>query len=384
MCQEDRLIEIVDFIYEAVLDPELWPSILSKLANVMDATQIAMATLDRRDQSFASIAPRTDPDLVTSYRQYWAFHNPLWTGTTNLPVGEVFTLDSLMPRGDFAKTEIFNEWWAPAEYGFAMLGANLLVEKDLSALICVVNAPKKDDLDPMQDHVFRTVLRHIDRAIRIHRRLWNLDLARATAIGNFDKMPDAVFLVDAASRVLFHNRTAKEMLDGGGEIVVTRGCLGTKDNNSEILQQLIASCGQKFILVSLNGRGGEFTIMRGQHRAPLRIAVTPLRANGSIPEVPWLGLRAPVAVVTVTDPDLGRRRLEQHLREQYGLTPAESSLASEISRGDGRKAAAQRRGIAVSTARAQLSSIFDKTGTRRQAELVRLLQDFTVRRDDPR
>lgn len=382
MCQEDRLIEIIDFIYEAVLDPELWPSVLSKLADVMSATQVAMATLDQREQSFASIAPRTDPDWVASYRQYWAFHNPLWTETTSLPIGEIFTLDSLMARGDFAKTPIFNEWWAPAEYGFAMLGANLLVEKDLSALICVVNGPNKDELDPIQEHVFKTVLRHIDRAVRIHRRLWNLDLARAASIGQFDKMPDAVFLVDAAARVLFHNRAAKDLIDGSREIIIERDFLGTRDDCG-ILQRLIATCSPKPVLLPPGGRGGEFTIMRDQRKAPLRIAVTPLRAKGSIPEVPWLGLHAPVAVVTMTDPDLGRRRLEQHLRDQYGLTPAESGLVAEISRGDGRKAAAQRRGIAVSTARAQLTSIFDKTGTRRQAELVRLLQDFTMRRDGP-
>jgi DNA-binding CsgD family transcriptional regulator len=44
-------------------------------------------------------------------------------------------------------------------------------------------------------------------------------------------------------------------------------------------------------------------------------------------------------------------------------------------KGDGIAAAARRRGISAATAKTNLSSIFEKTGTHRQAELIRLLLD---------
>jgi DNA-binding CsgD family transcriptional regulator len=44
-------------------------------------------------------------------------------------------------------------------------------------------------------------------------------------------------------------------------------------------------------------------------------------------------------------------------------------------KGDGRSAAGRRHGVSTATARTHLSSIFEKTGTRRQAELIRLLLD---------
>lgn len=379
---EDALLDLIDLTYEAVLDADLWPLVLTKLADVMGASQIAMATLDRRAQTFGSIAPRTDPDRIASYQEYWAFHNPLWTQTTTLPVGEIFTLDKLMARGDFAKTPIFNEWWRPAEYGLAMLGANLVVEKDVSALICAVDAPQRDGLGDQQARIFKSALRHIDRAVRIQRRLWMLDLDRDSAVDQFETLPEAIFLVDAGARIQFANGVAKELLDGGGEFVLQGGCLGLR-GGAGTLHGLIASCAPRSGLLSgsgfLAGPGGEFAITRGPRKPALRVLVAPLRSKGRIPDVPWLGLRAPVAIVTVTDPESDRRRLELQLRETFGLTPAESGLATEIVKGDGRKAAAQRRGIAVSTARAQLSSIFDKTGTHRQAELVRLLHDVAAR-----
>ena len=57
----------------------------------------------------------------------------------------------------------------------------------------------------------------------------------------------------------------------------------------------------------------------------------------------------------------------------FGFTPAEAVFALEIIKGDGRQATADRLGITVGTARSHLSRIFDKTGVRHQAELVRLL-----------
>ena len=86
---------------------------------------------------------------------------------------------------------------------------------------------------------------------------------------------------------------------------------------------------------------------------------------------------ASVAVVTANDPEFDRRRLEINLRRRFGLNAAETGLAAEILNGNGRKATARRRGISDATAKTQLASIFEKTGTHRQAELVRLLLDAT-------
>jgi DNA-binding CsgD family transcriptional regulator len=105
------------------------------------------------------------------------------------------------------------------------------------------------------------------------------------------------------------------------------------------------------------------------------VTVTPLRSKARLADVPWIGVGTPVAIVTVRDPDIDSRRREANLRHRFGLTIAESKMAAEILKGDGRAAAARRRRISTATAKAHLSSIFEKTGTHRQAELIRLLLD---------
>ena len=174
MSKDDELIDFIDFVYAAVLDGALWPAVLAKLADATGTMQVIIATMDRRTQNFDSISRRTIEELDASYKKYWAFHNPLWAQAAALPSGALFSLDSLMPRQDFAKTAIYNEWWKPADYSLAMLGACLQNDDRLSSVICLVNAPGKDGVTEEQTRIFEKAVRHIARALRIYRQLWTL------------------------------------------------------------------------------------------------------------------------------------------------------------------------------------------------------------------
>ncbi|MGH6864120.1 MAG: hypothetical protein ACRECN_07590 [Methylocella sp.] len=80
----------------------------ARLADAKGALQAIIATMDRRTDAVASIARRSNPDLEASYKDHWAFRNPLWDNAAALPVGQEFSLDTLMPRDDFVKAPVFN------------------------------------------------------------------------------------------------------------------------------------------------------------------------------------------------------------------------------------------------------------------------------------
>ena len=163
MTKEDDLQGMIDLIYEAVLDDTLWAKALIRLADAMGSAQIGILTLDRRARTFDSIAPHTDPVMDAIFKKYWAFHNPLWPRTIARPAGEVFWLDSLIPRKDYVATPFFNEWVRPAGFGIASMGANLLVGNETSTMISVANAPGKDEITGEQTFVFKAALRHMER-----------------------------------------------------------------------------------------------------------------------------------------------------------------------------------------------------------------------------
>lgn len=79
------------------------------------------------------------------------------------------------------------------------------------------------------------------------------------------------------------------------------------------------------------------------------------------------------AVVFITDPDQKPAVQPETLRMLYGLTRAETKLAMVLLDGKSLLEAAELNDVGRETVRSQLKSIFGKTGTQRQSELIGLL-----------
>jgi DNA-binding CsgD family transcriptional regulator len=79
------------------------------------------------------------------------------------------------------------------------------------------------------------------------------------------------------------------------------------------------------------------------------------------------------ALVTVVDPVAAPQWPSSLWCEAFGLTPREGELATLLMTGHSLESAAAMQGTTLHTVRVQLRRIFIKTGTARQAELVRLL-----------
>jgi DNA-binding CsgD family transcriptional regulator len=78
--------------------------------------------------------------------------------------------------------------------------------------------------------------------------------------------------------------------------------------------------------------------------------------------------------VSATHPDLAPAL--DTLARTYGLTAAESRVARALAEVGSTPMIAQALGVTVATVRTHLRSLFEKTGARRQVEIVRLLQGF--------
>lgn len=79
------------------------------------------------------------------------------------------------------------------------------------------------------------------------------------------------------------------------------------------------------------------------------------------------------AALMIVDPDERRAPQEPVLRQVFGFTNAEAEIAAALASGQDIDEIAQARGVRPATIRTQIKSIFAKTNTRRQAELVALL-----------
>lgn len=112
-----------------------------------------------------------------------------------------------------------------------------------------------------------------------------------------------------------------------------------------------------------------WVVLRREGGQPLVLHAIPL--PGSDPA----GSHTLVILVDLQEALSPRR---EALQKIFAFTPAEAGLAAEIAEGRSPDEIAEIRGVAVGTVRKQLASVFTKTGTGRQSELVALLSRASI------
>jgi DNA-binding CsgD family transcriptional regulator len=92
-----------------------------------------------------------------------------------------------------------------------------------------------------------------------------------------------------------------------------------------------------------------------------------------------LRLEGAAALVLVRDPDTAPPAPPRDLlRRMCGLTAAEAEIAGLLGEGLSLREVSERRRVTFETARCQLRAVLEKTGCRRQAELLMLLGSLSA------
>lgn len=110
-------------------------------------------------------------------------------------------------------------------------------------------------------------------------------------------------------------------------------------------------------------------VLRRREGLPLIATMTPLVTAATGP----LG-----ALVLLQDPEATPRPAAAMLRQAFGLTAAETAVAQALVQGTAPRQIAEQRQVSLNTVRTLVARVLGKTGTRRQADLVRLLMPLTL------
>lgn len=357
----------VQRIYDAALTTNAWQPMLESVVDLMGGNHAMLFARDPA-REHASVAKSAGLDE----RAFARFLSPEAAGWIEpsvraVPSGAVVIQSRLVPDRDFERSDFYNDFVRPAGgfHGMAFGHAT----PTLSSFFAVCRRRQAGDFEAKDAAVLETLSPHLAMALRVRQRLDVTDLGAAGAWAAIDQLGTAFMIVDAQSAVVFANEAALHLFhDGRGLRLGHDGLCGTDAAASRTLRRLIASCVQTG---AANGSAAGVVDLPCREQQPLRIAVTPFRPERIGMDTGWRA--RPLALLVVTDPAQERDARKAQLRRRFGLTPAEADVAMEIARGDGRKAAAARLGVADSTARMHLTRIFDKTGVRRQAELVRII-----------
>jgi DNA-binding CsgD family transcriptional regulator len=86
-----------------------------------------------------------------------------------------------------------------------------------------------------------------------------------------------------------------------------------------------------------------------------------------------MGSAGAAACVFITDPDRSPLPAAAHLQHTFGLSAAETRVATALLDGESIERLSDRLCISRNTARTHLRRLFAKTDTTRQADLIRIL-----------
>lgn len=354
-----RLTAAVEAIYEAALEPELWPSALQAIGTLMQARSATLLFTGDGERSRHPIVAfhNVDPENIGTYNREFQGRDPTVSHSLSLPVGAYVSSADICTDGEWRRTDLYHDLVA-RDGGFYLEGSTLIREPGSYAAVGMQRTFDVGPASPREREVFLLLVRHLRRALAIHRRIQTSAESAANLEAAVDRLSTGVVLLDGGGRVRHANGAARRLAAAGdGFRLTAAGVAAATSADHARLAALIASA---LAPVGL-ALGGGTTLRRPSGRAPYEVLVVPLRHPGT------------AAALFVGDPDERRPSRPDLLRALYGLTPAEARLAADLADGLTLEESAERSSTQVATARTHLKRIFAKTRTRRQSELVRLL-----------
>lgn len=358
---EERFSSLLDAIYDCALDPTKWTEVLAIIGRELRAKNGQILSRSDDALEFACAWGSSDEDRRIYMEQY-ASVDPMNTLVWHAPVGEPVTMDRFISRQEMQQTKVYREYLKPRGWDDFVL---IVLEKN-AARVSLVGFTRNQadgpfgagDLDLM-----RRLAPHVRRAVMLGGVL-STTAARAADLDEaFGRMAVPAVLIDSAGYWLQANDAATAMFG------LTESGARSPPHGSAMAAAFAKSFAANLRTIGDSPMPAASLPFRdAQGRAHIA-HVVPLDRQGRP------GGRAPgraAAVVFVQEVGKLAPLPGEVLVKLYGLTPAETRLAALLAQGHGLDTAGDALGIAVTTVRTHLQRLFDKTGTRRQADLVRL------------
>ncbi len=348
MLKFERLVELV---YDAPLTHNGWSVFLDALGTATSTRAVGLKWVSIENQQFRMIDNGLEPDVVRAYGERYSALDS-WSAVPLAHDADVFG-DEMLPRAQLERSEFYQDFCR--HHGL----------EDIHKIMLARTAEQKISIGLMKEarvrdgdaerRLTRRLAPHLRRAIALTDRLATVEDGRDALRDALDLSNAAVFFLGEHGKILFATTAAEKLLARGDGLLVKKGLLhAERPDDDRALGAYLA--GQPEDAVS--------TLVR--------------RSSGLVPYSVFLVARATalpagVSQLAVVTEALVPRTAETVLRHGYALTSAELRVALRVGRGASPKRVAEELDVSWYTVRAQLRTVFAKTGVRRQAELVDLL-----------
>lgn len=362
------LVETTDFnavvsdIYEASLSPAHWDLALTGLVNRFGRARwdVAMLVWERTEPGGGRFIAASGVHEMAraAYVQMFAGRN-LWSVRGHgMPIGSVTHSDHLVDRAEFIESPFYRDFLAMFGMQVALLGS--LDRQSIDHLGLCLPGPPDCDVSRLEEAV-ALLIPHIQRAVRISRRIGEAELAAANSIAALELAPSAVLLLDERLGLVYANPHGRALIETF-HLADVSGQVRFASPLREHLLRLVDPASLQHCHPFRLQRGGLDGL------AAMAMRIDPDRMGG----LSQAGSAARLMVVAAHNPKVSDEGVDR-VREWFGLTHAEARLALLLAEGGRLEDYCTLRGVSLNAARFLLKGIFAKTGCNRQSQLVQLV-----------
>lgn len=365
---EDKALQLIGKAYDAALDESKWPSFLEAFATAAGGSSAILRSNDMlsRSASFnASVG--YDHAWQAAYCDHFVKLDFYDNVMNQYAPGTIISSSQHVDQKELRKSEYYNDYLCPQDKVYS-IGVFLLKDDSHSLVLGTQRGKRADAFGAEELRLMNILVPHVTRAVQVHRKVHAVTAEKEQAQGTLDQMRIGVILTNRFGTPLYLNRAAELLMtqDVGLGIFHKKLAVHSPSETVQLLQLIFdASQGQNGVAI-----GGDMRITMPNRIDFLHCVVTPVS-----PEISFMmniAIGTDCVAVFLSRPG-GLQLSPKRLVTLYKITPAEARLAARLAALRTVEEAAEDLGISVSTARTQLKTVFGKTGTRSQSELLMLL-----------
>jgi DNA-binding CsgD family transcriptional regulator/PAS domain-containing protein len=371
--EAEALSSLIGDIYDTTFDRSLWPATLKKIAVFARGASAAVFWKDAASNS-GDIYFKDggiDPNYTTLYFEKYVKLDPITTPRFFAQAEVPVATGDLIPYDEFLTTRFYREWAQPQGL-IDFVSITLEKSATKSAMFGVFRHERHGLVDEEMRQRMCLLGPHIRRAVLIA-KVFDLKEAEAAMFSQtLEGLRAAIFLVDANGRIVHANAAGHFLIAEADIIQVAAGKLvASEPQINASLQEIFlaaskgdAAIGGSGIALPLVGKSGERHIA---HVLPLTSGARH-RARSN---------HAASAAIFVHKSAVEAPSPPEVIAKAYKLTMAELRVLLAIVDVGGVPEVAEVLGIAATTVKTHLGHVFEKTGTNRQADLVKLVAGFS-------
>ena len=364
--RESTLLWLIRTLYEGCSSPSGWMEFLQGLSLSLGSslTAIHVYDFDHR-QGLVDGATLFDPQFEKAYREYYCRLNPWVQQDRQLLRADRAVLGSeLFPLDELVRTEFYCDFMRPQRIHHS-IGIVAVEGGTMNHSLTALRSKNHGAFSSEEQRLITLLGPHVHQALRIRERLGEFDSTIQGVLAALDRMPIGVILLDRSGRPVAISRKAQEIVRQGDGFALGRdGPLASRASETRILRGFIASASESASSAAATP-GGVMTLSRPSAKSSYSILIAPLILRESTAAKPGLTL------LFISDPEDEIKVQPGSLRQLFCLTPAEARLTGLLLAGKTLAEVADLLGVSMNTARTHLKRILSKTGTHRQADLIR-------------